>query len=133
MSVVRGAIFDVDGTLLDSMEIWQDLGQRYLAGRGIEAKPGLQEMLNTMSTKQGTEYICEKYNLSEAAEQVLEEIKKMIERFYKEEVVLKKGARKWLELLEEKGIPMIVATSGEKELVEAAFKRLGVEQYFRGI
>lgn len=57
--MIKGAIFDVDGTLLDSMEIWEDVGVRYLNSIGIEAEPDLGTVLFTMSIQEGAK-ICKR-------------------------------------------------------------------------
>jgi beta-phosphoglucomutase-like phosphatase (HAD superfamily) len=51
--MITGAIFDVDGTLLDSMQVWNDAGERYLRGLGIEAEPDLGRLMFSMSMVQG--------------------------------------------------------------------------------
>ena len=72
--MIQGAIFDVDGTILDSMPIWENLGERYLAGLGIEAEAGLTEKLNTMSTRQAAGYLIERYSLGISVPQAMEGI-----------------------------------------------------------
>ena len=66
--MIKGAIFDVDGTLLDSMEIWEDVGVRYLNSIGIEAEPDLGTVLFTMSIQEGAAYVKEHYHLSQEPE-----------------------------------------------------------------
>ena len=60
----RGAIFDVDGTLLDSMPIWENASERFLEGLGIEAEPGLNEIMFRMSLDEGAAYLRSAYNLA---------------------------------------------------------------------
>ena len=55
--MIRGAIFDLDGVLLDSMAIWNDLGARYLLKQGVRPEPELREVLFSMSMEQGAEYM----------------------------------------------------------------------------
>lgn len=62
---IRGAIFDVDGTLLDSMKIWDNAGERYLQSRGRQAEPGLSRILFSMSLADGATYLKETYELPE--------------------------------------------------------------------
>ena len=54
---MKAAIFDVDGTLLDSMSVWEDIGERYLASQNITAEKNLRAALHTMSLEQGAVYI----------------------------------------------------------------------------
>ena len=48
MRQIQGAVFDVDGTLLDSMEIWENLSERYLESMGVKPEPGLSRILNVL-------------------------------------------------------------------------------------
>ena len=68
--MIKGVIFDVDGTLLDSMEIWEDVGVRYLNSIGIEAEPDLGTVLFTMSIQEGAAYVKEHYHLSQEPEEI---------------------------------------------------------------
>lgn len=59
--MIKGAIFDVDGTLLNSMPVWENLGELYLKSVGVEAEPGLGEELSAMSLPQGADYLIQHY------------------------------------------------------------------------
>ena len=59
----NGAIFDLDGVVLDSMSIWNDLGARYLRRLGVAPGPGLNEILFSMSMEQGAAYLQTRYAL----------------------------------------------------------------------
>lgn len=131
--MMRAAVFDVDGTLLDSMSVWEDLGVRYLRTLGIEPQAELGDILFSMTMEEGAEYIRRQYHLTKKSEEITEEILGIIKAFYVSEVPLKNGAAEFLEALHQRGIPMAAATSGERELVEAAFQRLGILKYFRNI
>lgn len=131
--MIQGAIFDVDGTILDSMPVWENLGERYLAGLGVEAGPGLTEKLNTMSTRQAAQYLIESYGLGISVPQAMVGINHLLYEFYSKHVSLKTGVKDCLDMLERQGIPMIVATSGDRENVEAAFRRLNILCYFQEI
>ena len=69
--MIKGAIFDVDGTLLDSMEIWEDVGVRYLRNLGIEPEPGLSKILFPMTVTEGASYVKEHYPLKQSMDQVI--------------------------------------------------------------
>ena len=72
--MIKGAIFDVDGTLLNSMPVWENLGELYLRSLGIEAEPGLGEELSAMSLPQGADYLISHYHLAKTRSRVLEGI-----------------------------------------------------------
>ena len=131
--MIKGAIFDVDGTLLDSMEIWEDVGVRYLNKIGIEAEPDLGTILFTMSLPEGAAYVKEHYHLSQEPDEIIKDVLGIISNYYEEIAPLKLGVSEFLEKLSRKKIRMTVATSNNKEEVEAAFKRTGVSSYFERI
>lgn len=131
--MLKGAIFDADGTLLDSMPIWQALGQRYLAIHGIIAEQGLSDILYAMSLEESSCYLKETYGLSDSIERITGEILALIRSFYMDEVTLKEGVIDYLRYLHERKIPMIVATSNDKSLLHNAFARLQIDEYFQDI
>ncbi|MBO5461669.1 MAG: HAD family phosphatase [Ruminococcus sp.] len=131
--MIKGAVFDVDGTLLDSMSIWRDAGARYLKGIGIVAEPGLGEILFDMGLEEGAVYMKEKYSLELSEDQIVKGIIDGVRGFYEKEVQLKEGAAEFLKKLYEKKIPMVVATTSDRTYVEAAFERLDILKYFSRI
>lgn len=131
--MIKGAIFDADGTLLNSMPIWENLGELYLKSLGIEAKKGLGDVLFTMSMEQGAEYMIKEYHLELTAQQVMDGVNKEIEEYYAKRVPLKEGVRAFLEGFREQHIPMVVATTGDRKNLEAALNRLKVRNLFEGI
>ena len=131
--MIKAAIFDLDGVLLDSMGIWRDLGARYLRSRDREPEPGLNELLYTMSMEQGAEYLRDHYELTESTEDVMNGLKKMLEDFYYYEVSAKPGTLEMLSLLASSGIRMVLATSSPRLHVEHALKRLGLLHFFERI
>ena len=131
--MIKGSIFDVDGTLLDSMEIWEDVAIRFLKSIGVEAEPDLPEVMFTMSLPEGAAYVKEHYRLTRETDEIIQGVLDIIRKYYEETAPLKPGVTKILEELSGKRIPMTVATSNNKEEVEAAFKRLGIASYFSRI
>ena len=79
---IRGAIFDVDGTLLDSMKIWDNAGERYLQSRGRQAEPGLSRILFSMSLADGATYLKETYELPETTGEIHQGILDIVDAFY---------------------------------------------------
>lgn len=131
--MIRAAIFDADGTLLDSMGIWQQLGDRYLRSRGISPEPGLGDRLYPMSLEEGCAYLKTNYSLPEEVSQISAAVVRILRTFYEREAALKPGAEAFLRALSRKNIPMIVATSGDRENLLLAFRRLKIEGCFQEI
>lgn len=131
--MLKGAIFDADGTLLDSMLIWRELGQRYLALHGIADKSGLADILYPMSLEESSVYLKQTYNLLDTPEKIAADTTAMLQDFYLNEVTLKPGSADYLHYLYKRNIPMIVATSSHRAYLQKAFERLRIRRYFRDI
>lgn len=131
--MIRGAVFDVDGVLLNSMPVWENLGELYLRRLGIEAEKDLGTRLYTMSLEESAKYLIGQYRLDKTPEQVIAEVNLEVKDFYENRVPLKEGARQYLSELKERGVPMVIATTGDRKNAEAALKRLKVFQFFQGI
>lgn len=130
--MIRGVIFDVDGVLLNSMPVWENLGELYLKRKGISAESGLGEILFSMSLEEGADYLISHYGLELTREQVVKGLAREVRDFYAERVPLKEGVRRFLNEFRERKIPMVIATSGDRDNTEAALKRLKVFSYFQG-
>lgn len=129
--MIRGMIWDIDGTLIDSMPIWDQLGARYLRKNGIEPEKGLSGILFPMTIGEGVRYLKTRYQLPFSEEEIRKGLMDIFEGFYRQEVPLKRGADVLLKKIAEAGIPMALATIGDRELEEAALQRLGIWKYFR--
>lgn len=130
---IRGAIFDLDGVLLDSMAVWNDLGVRYLQKRGIQPEEGLSQILFSMSMEQGADYLKVKYQLPDTPQEILNGIEQMIRDFYFYEVQPKEGAKELLQFLQDQAVKMIAATSSPREHVTKALQRNGLYDYLQQI
>ena len=128
-SGIKGVIFDIDGVLLDSMEIWKDLGARYLRSLNREPEKGLAEVLFSMSMEQGAEYLTEHYSLGISPEEVMAGLSGMLRDFYFYEAEAKPGAAELMERFRADGIKMTAATSSPAEHVRRALERNGLLGY----
>ena len=131
--MIKGIIFDLDGVILNSMIIWNDLGARYLESLGVTPEEGLNKIIFSMSMEQGADYLREHYKLSISSTEVLEGIRKMLENFYYNEVQLKPGVKELLEFFETNEIKMTAATSSPREHVTRALERNGALGFFEKI
>ena len=129
----KGAIFDVDGTLLDSMPIWDDASERFLSGLGVKAEPGLSDIMFRMSLDEGAAYLKSAYGLDLSEQEIKDGILGVIRDFYFYQAQLKPGAGEFLAQMKAREIPMYIATSSNREHIRAAFERLGFYDYFDGM
>lgn len=131
--MIKGAIFDVDGTLLDSMTIWDSVGVDYIVERGHTPKENLKDNFKNMSMIQAGEYLKREYNIPLSAQEIVDQINAMTEDFYTSKVTLKKGVKELLEYLRLNGVKICAATATDRYLVEAALERCGIRKYFSEI
>lgn len=131
--MIKGAIFDVDGTLLDSMEIWENAGARYLRGIGEIPEDNLNETLYPMTIEEGAQYVKEHYGLMSSQDEIIQGVLDTVRNFYFYEARLKPGVKEFLAGMKKREIPMAAATASDREHIEAAFKRLGIDGYFNRI
>lgn len=127
---IRGAIFDMDGTLLDSMPKWRGMKEVFLRARGIEATEDELYRLQTVSLRDGAAFIKERYEIADSEDEILCELSAIVRKFYEEGVPLKAGAIPFLEHLRRLGVPMSVASATDRELMEIALTRCGIRHYF---
>ena len=127
--MIKGIIFDIDGVVLDSMSIWNDLGARYLRSLNVEPEEGLNEILFSMSMEQGADYLKEHYKLKRSTASILNGIQDMLRDFYYYEVPAKPGAKELMEFLKEKGMRITAATSSPKSHIEKALTRNKLLRY----
>lgn len=127
---IRGAIFDVDGTLLDSMFIWDTIGETYLHSIGYEPREKLNEVFKNMSLFQAARYYRTEYGVTLSIDEIMNGVNAMLERYYRFEVPLKPGVAELLERLRQSGVKLCIATATDRHLVEAALDRCGVLSCF---
>ncbi len=131
--MIKGAIFDLDGTLIDSMFIWDTIGEDYLKSFGIEPEENLAEVFKTFTLEQAAEYYRNYYDIKLSKAEIIEGINNMVSEIYKTQVVLKPGVSDFLKRLQSSGVKMCVATVTDRPIVEDVLKRLGVGEYFTQI
>jgi len=127
---IKGVIFDMDGTLLDSMPVWDELGHKYLQSVGCTPAEDLRERLRPLGLAETAQLFKEEYQLPYSVDQIMDQLNKLIEDYYFHSIPLKPGAAELLERLSQKGVKMALATATDRYLVEAALQRLGILHYF---
>ena len=131
--MIKGAIFDLDGTLLDSMFIWDTIGEEYLRSLGKEPHEDLKETFMTLTLEEAAEYYREHYGVTLSVGEIVDGVNSMVEQTYRTKVTLKPGISEYLAWLKENGVRMCVATVTDRYLVEETLERLGVRHYFSEI
>lgn len=130
---IKCAVFDFDGTLFDSMAIWDNVGEIYLRSLGKEPEPSMREDVRALSLYQSACYFRKEYDLSLSAEEIMAGINRTIEHFYIYDVLPKRGAVDFLEEMKNAGVHMCIATASDRYHIEAALARCKMAHFFEKI
>lgn len=126
----KGAIFDMDGTLMDSMWMWKDIDLEYLGRFGIEMPENLQREIEGMSMTETAVYFRQTFGITDSVEKMQNDWNEMAIEFYRNRVPLKKGVRELLGQMKERGMKIGIATSNSVELTRECLAANGVEELF---
>lgn len=131
--MLKGAIFDFDGTLVDSMFIWDTIGEDYLRTLGKEPHEDLKETFMTLTMDEAAEYYRTHYGVTLSVKEIVDGVNAMVEGIYRTKVTLKPGVAEYLAWLRVNGVRMCIATVTDRYLVEETLERLGILHYFSEI
>ena len=123
-------IWDMDGTLLDSMEDWSNVGIDYIISQGKNPSQNLSDTLDSMTPEESTDYLISAYGLEKTKKEVEKEIFKLMEDKYKNTIELKKNTFEILKKCKNAGKNMCILTTSHRKMVELSMKRLGIFEYF---
>lgn len=126
----KAAIFDLDGTLLDSMGVWDQVDIDFLAKRGIEVPADYMGKVAAMQFRQIAEYTIARFGLPDTPEALMQEWDDMARVAYSTVVEAKPHAVEYLSYLKRSGAKLAVATSLPPALREPAMKHVGIFDYF---
>ncbi len=125
------AIFDMDGTLIDSMRYWADLAGEYLARKGVTELPAdLMDRIAPMTMTESAALFLALFGLDGTPQSVAAEMNGLIEGHYRADIPLKPGVLEHLMRLRARNVTCCVASATDPALMEACLARLGVLPYF---
>ena len=131
--MIQAAIFDIDGTLMDSMWVWEQAFIEYVRSRGIEPQIDAGSKLFTMTLSEGSIFLKQELDVPDTPEQIMAAVAGHARELYLSKVQLKPNVLEFLQSLDDAGVPMSILTSGERELSEEVFAKLGLSGYFQKI
>ncbi len=126
----KGVIFDLDGTLFDSMGIWKEVDIAFFKNHGMRMPSDYQDKIKDMHFKTMAIYTKERFHLRSSVESIMDEWCDLCFDKYANDVPLKKGVKEFLELLKENNIKIAFATANTTELSEVCLKNNGIFEYF---
>ncbi len=130
MDNIQAVIFDLDGTLVDSMWIWPDIDVEYLGRFGIPFSGTLQGEIDGMSFTETAEYFKKRFSIPHSVEQIKADWNEMAQEKYRRQVPLKEGVQTCLKRWKKKGIRLGIATSNSRHLVDSLIQARGLAGYF---
>lgn len=130
---IQAVLFDLDGTLVDSMWMWKDIDVEYLARFGYELPVELQKDIEGMSLNETACYFKSRFQIPDSLEQMKQDWMDMARDKYSHQVPLKPGAKEFLRYLKERNIKTGIASSNGMELVQVVLRALQVEEYLDSV
>ena len=134
---IKGAIFDMDGTLVDSLMlwniIWKKFGNLFCEDGKFEPSPLDDKAVRTMTLKDAMNFIHNQYGIGKTGEELFETVNEIMIDFYSNEVMLKDGVGEFLEYCYARGIKMCIASATDIDLIKIAAKHCNIEKYFINI
>ena len=133
MNTIKAAIFDLDGTLVDSMWVWEQIDIDFLKSKGYTPPKDLNDDITQLTFRQTSEYFKDRFNLSDSIDEITDTWNNMAYDFYSSKVKLKEGVIPFFNKLKSLNIKIGLATSNSLPLLEATLKNNGIYHLFDAI
>ena len=110
-SNIKGYIFDLDGTIIDSMPLWYNVDRIFLSEHGITAPENISEIVKKMTVEQSSKYFLDTFKLKVSQQQIIDRIEQIVAENYKYTIPLKAGVKSLIDYLDSQNIPYGIATA----------------------
>ncbi|MBN2222172.1 MAG: HAD family phosphatase [Vallitaleaceae bacterium] len=129
----KAVIFDMDGTLIDSMWLWKSIDIEYLGKHNIEFPHDLQKEIEGMSFSETAHYFKKRFAIQEDVEEIKKEWNEMAAHYYSTKVTLKEKALDFIHALRDNGVKIGIGTSNSKELAQLIINRFEMKHLFDSV
>lgn len=130
--MIEGVIFDMDGTLIDSMQSWANADRRFLEENNIVPPPGVSDVMKKLSMREAAQYFID-LGVQMSHEEITERIEALVYEEYESVIPLKEYVKETLDILDGFGIPYCLATANYRSLTDVILRRFGILDRFKFI
>lgn len=130
---MKAIIFDLDGTLVDSMGYWRSVSRDFMKTKGIDIEDEVQHKMTTMNLDASLRYLKDYYNLEESFEELMRDFSRTVEDFYRNKVETKVGCLEILKYFKDKGIKVVIGTSTAAHFANIVIEKYGIDKFIDGL
>lgn len=127
---ISAAIFDMDGTIIDSMKYYESIGEKYLTSLGIKESKTLSKYFFTHTSVELADYLIKEFNVLKSKEQIIFELNETFLYYYQNIIEAKKGINFFMEYLKQNNVPIALLTASDRKIAEPCLIRNNLYSYF---
>lgn len=130
---MKAIIFDLDGTLVDSMKYWRSVSRNFMKTKGIDIEDAVQHKMTTMNLDASLKYLKDYYKLEESFEELMRDFSRTVEDFYRNKVETKEGCLEILKYFKGQGMKVVIGTSTAAHFANIVIEKYGIDKFIDGL